>query len=260
MSDALRIEFDWLNRDTGSELDRALAASIGVAVGEEYITRLDDLGAKTVRNRILASAWHLANWFGANWWRLRWEPAPAKWWKDVDWRMAHCLAAAGGGFVWPNAIFESDGDSMEIAAKPKSNGARFEPVRYISDVQAWITAAEFEQKVDAFMEGVLSRMHSLRLQDECLPSLWAEILKERSDPELSQQRKLEAMAGFDPDQAPAELLENLLEDQDNLGKSALAEVAAETRQNTGDALQKIRELGRFQSEPKPGGFRARVPD
>ena len=67
MSDALRIEFDWLNRDTGSELDRALAASIGVAVGEEYITRLDDLGAKTVRNRILASAWHLANWFVANW-------------------------------------------------------------------------------------------------------------------------------------------------------------------------------------------------
>ncbi len=260
MSDALRIEFDWLDRDTGSELDRALAASIGVAVGEEYITRLDDLGAKTVRNRILASAWHLANWFGANWWRLRWEPAPAYWWKDVDWRMAHCLAAAGGGFVWPNAIFESDGDSMEIAAKPKSNGARFEPVRYIGDVKAWITAAEFEQKVDAFMESVLSRMQTLRLQDECLPSLWAEILKERSDVESSQQRKLEAMAGFDPDQAPAELIKNLLEDQDNLGKSALAEVAAETRHATGDALQIIRELGRPRSRPKPGGFRARVAD
>ena len=258
MGNNLRIEFDWLDRDTGNELDRALAASIGMAVGDEYITRLDDLGAKTVRNRILASAWHLANWFVANWWRLRWEPAPAKWWEDVDWRMAHCLAAAGGGFVWPNAIFASDGDSMEIAAKPKSKGARFEPVRYISNVQAWITAGEFEQKVDVFMESVLSRMQSLNLRDECLPSLWAEILKERSDADISQQRKLEAMAGFDPDQAPVKLLEDLLEDQDDLGKGALAEVAAEARQATDDALRVIRELGRSRSRPKPGGFRARV--
>ena len=258
MSDELRIEFDWLDRETGSEIDRAFAASVGVAVGEEYLTRLDDLGAKTVRNQILASAWHLANWFVANWWRLRWEPAPTQWQEDTDWRMAHCLAAAGGGYVWPNAIFASDGDSMEIAAKPKSKSARFEPVRYINDVQAWITAAEFEQKVDAFMESVLSRMQSLQLQDECLPSLWAEILKERSDAELSQQRKLEAMAGFDPDQAPAELIENLLDDPDNLGKSALAEVAAEARHATGDALPIIRELGRSRSRPKPGGFRARV--
>jgi hypothetical protein len=259
MSDDLRIEFDWLDRETGSELDRSLAASIGVAVGEEYFTRLDDLGAKTVRNHILASAWHLANWFVANWWRLRWEPAPPNWREDTDWRLAHCLAAAGGGYVWPNAVFASDGDSMEIAAKPKSKGARFEPVRYINDVHARITAAEYEQKVDSFIEGVLSRMQTLRLQDECLPSLWAEIQKERSDAELSQQRKLEAMAGFDPDQAPPELIENLLEDQGNFGKSALAEVAAEARHASGDALKVIRELGRPRSKPKTGGFRVRVP-
>jgi Zn-dependent peptidase ImmA (M78 family) len=173
--------------------------------------------------------------------------------------MAHCLAAAGGGFVWPNAIFASDGDSMEIAAKPKSKGARFEPVRYISDVQAWISADEFEQKVDKYMESVLSRMRSLQLQDRCLPSLWAEILDERRDAELTQHRKLEAMAGFDPDQAPGELIENLLADQDDLGKSAVAEVAAEARHATGIALQIIRDLGRSDSRPKPGGFRARFP-
>ena len=71
MAETFRIEFDWLDREMGSELDRAFAASIGMAVGEEYLTRLDDLGAKTVRNQILASAWHLAAWFAANWWRLR---------------------------------------------------------------------------------------------------------------------------------------------------------------------------------------------
>ena len=259
MSKTLRIEFDWLNRDTGSELDRALAASIGVAVGEEYLTRLDDLVAKTVRNQILASASHLACWFAGNWWRLRWEPAPAGWSSDTDWRMAHCLAAAGGGYVWPNAIFASDGDSVEILAKPKSKAAPFEPVRYINDIHAWITAAEFEQKLDTFMEGVISRMRSLQLKDESLPSLWAEILGERGNSKVTQQRKLEAMAGFDPDQAPAELLEKLLEDQDTLGNSALAEVAAEARHATGDALEQIRDLAHPRSKPKTGGFRVQVP-
>lgn len=259
MSDNLRIEFDPLDRDTGSELDRALAASIGVAVGGEYLTRLEVLRAKTVCNQVLASVWDLANWFAANWWRIRWEPAPAKWWNDTDWRMSHSMAAAGGGYVWPNAIFASDGETVEIAAKPKPKGAPFEPIRYINHVHGRITASEFEQKVDAFMENVLARMQSLRLQDESLANLWAEVLKERSDPEISQQRKLEAMAGFDPDQSPDELLQNLLADQDNLGRNALAEVAAETRQATGDAWNVIRELGRARSAPRNGGFRAHVP-
>ncbi|MGO9201417.1 MAG: hypothetical protein ACLQM8_12915 [Limisphaerales bacterium] len=259
MAETFRIEFDWLDREMGSELDRAFAASIGMAVGEEYLTRLDDLGAKTVRNQILASAWHLAAWFAANWWRLRWEPDPADWLKDTDWRMAHSMAAAGGGYVWPNAVFASDGDSVEIVTRPRSQGARFEPVRYINHVQARISAAEFEQEVDAFMETVLSRLHTLRLADERLPKLWSEILTERRDPEVSQQRKLEAMAGFDPDQSPEDVLNDLLDDGEKLGRTALAEVAAETRHKTGEVLKVIRDLGRSRSKPKPGGYRARAP-
>ena len=36
MAETFRIEFDWLDCETGSELDRAFSASIGVAVGEEW--------------------------------------------------------------------------------------------------------------------------------------------------------------------------------------------------------------------------------
>jgi Zn-dependent peptidase ImmA (M78 family) len=260
MFEDLRIEFAWLERETGNALERAFTASIGVAVGEEYLTRLDDLGARTVSNQVRASVWQLAGWFAANWWRLRWEPAPAQWWNDPDWRMSHSMAAAGGGYVWPNAIFASDGDSMGISSKPKWKGAPFEPIRYINQVDARITTAEFEQKIDAFMDGVLSRMQSFQLNDDSLPSLWAEIIKERGDPEVSRQRKLEAMAGFDPDQAPTEVLENLLEDQNDLGSNALAEMAAEARHEIGAAMTIIEELGRARSNPKLGGFRARVPE
>ena len=259
MSDKLRIEFDWLDREFGSAIDRAFFAGIGLAIGDKYLTRVDDLGAKTVRNHMRGSVCHLATWFADNWWRLRWEPAPPHWTKDADWRLAHSTAAAGGGYVWPNAVFASDGDYLEVAASPTTNGVAFEPIRYINHVHARITAVEFEQRVDEFMESVLSRLQSLGLQDECLPALWAEVLAERHDPKAYQRRKMEAMAGFDADAAPDELLKQLLEDEEELGKSALAEVAAEARHATGETLKVIRDLGRSRTKPKPGGFRAFMP-
>lgn len=63
MSEKLRIEFEWLPHETGSEIDKVFAASIGAAVGDDYITRLEDLAAKTVRNQMRGCAWHLAAWF-----------------------------------------------------------------------------------------------------------------------------------------------------------------------------------------------------
>jgi hypothetical protein len=259
MPDGFRIEIDWKERSTGSELDRAFAAEIGVAVGDDYLTRLDVQEAHTVSNRVFASACCLAEWFAANWWRLRWEPALESWHKDAEWRMAHSLAAVGGGFVWPDAVFASDGNSVEITARPRSHGVSFEPVRYISYVQARISVVEFEQQVDIFMDTVLSRLQTLNLREQSLLKLWNEIVRERQDPRVSQQRKLEAMAGFDPDQSPAAALEELLADREHLGKNALAEVVAETRHQTGDILKIIFDLGRSRSKPKPGGYRARLP-
>ncbi|MBI4024086.1 MAG: hypothetical protein HY360_03840 [Verrucomicrobia bacterium] len=259
MNDQMRIEFEWLDRETGSEMDRAFFASIGLAVGGEYLTRIEDLVAKTVCNHMRGCAWRLATWFAANWWRLRWEPAPDGWTKDADWRLAHSMAASGGGYVWPNMVFTSDCDYIEIAMSPDAKRVAFEPIHYINHVHARITAAEFEQKVDEFMESVLSRLQSFGLQDKRLPHLWAEVLAERHDSSATQRRKLEAMAGFDPDAAPDELLKQLLEDDEQLGKNALAEVAAETRHATGQALKVIRDLGRSRKKPNPGGFRASMP-
>jgi len=173
--------------------------------------------------------------------------------------MAHCMAATGGGFVWPNAIFASDGDDVDIVTKIKYTGARFEPVRYINQLQTRITATEFEQSVDAFMESVLDRSQTLKLPDNGLSKLWAEILKERGDTDIAQQRKLEAMAGFDPDQAPEGWMMHLLEDPDNFGKTALTELVAETRQTTDVMWKTIHYLGQTGKKPKPGGFRAHVP-
>lgn len=258
--DALRIEFEWLDLEAGSEIDRAFFASIGFALGDEYLTRLEDLSAKTVRNHMRGSAWQLASWLAANWWRLRWEPAPARWWKDTDWRLAHSMAAAGGGHVWPNAVFSSDGDYVEIVAKPTSRTIPYEPIHYLNHIQARVFAGDFEQRIDEFMEAVLARLDTLRLKDNFLARLWREVRSERSDSEAGERRKLEAMAGFDPDAAPDELLEQLMESKDRLGESAVEEVAAEARNATGKALRPLLELSANGKGPNKGGFKITMPD
>lgn len=258
--DALRIEFEWLDLEAGSEIDRAFFASIGFALGEEYLTRLEDLSAKTVRNHMRGSAWQLASWLAANWWRLRWEPAPARWWKDTDWRLAHSMAAAGGGHIWPNAVFSSDGDYIEIVARPTSRTIPYEPIHYLNHIQARLFAGDFEQRIDEFMEAVLGRLDTLRLKDNSLARLWREVRSERSDSEAGERRKLEAMAGFDPDAAPDELLEQLMESQDRLGESAVEEVAAEARNATGHALRPLLELSANGKGPNKGGFKISMPD
>ena len=259
MNEELKIECRWLGRQTGSPLDRAFYADIGLAVGNNWLTLLEDQEASTVTNHLRGCAHRLATWFAANWWRLRWEPETRSSQKDADWRIAHSMASAGGGYVWPNVIFASDGDSLAVASRPRMKPAPFEPIRYLNQMVARITAAEFERKVDAFLECVLSRMHSLGIEDDTLPELWSEVLKERRDPTASQWRKLEALCGYDPDDAPAEILELLIADKARLGGQALEEVAAQGRHSTAEVLQSILDLASSKTTPASGGFRGKMP-
>ncbi|HEX9048805.1 MAG TPA: hypothetical protein VF988_17400 [Verrucomicrobiae bacterium] len=259
MSNELNIDFKWLGRQSGSPLERAFYADIGLAVGEEWLTRLEDLEASTVGNHLRACAHRLATWFAANWWRLRWEPETQNCLKDADWRIAHSVASAGGGYVWPNIIFASDGDSLAVVSRPRKNPAPYEPIHYLNQVVTHITAAEFERRVDAFMASIISRQHSMNITDDHLPELWAEVQAERSDPEAAQSRKLEALCGYDPDEAPSALVETLIKDSSHLGSHALEEVAAQGRHHTQQVLRPILAIANSSGKPKEGGFRGTVP-
>jgi hypothetical protein len=258
MIDELTIYFHPLGGQTGNEVERACYADIGLAVGEQWLTQMEDRFASTVSRHLRASIHQLATWFAANWWRLRWEPETRDWSTDVGWRMAHSVASAGGGFVWPNVLFASDGDTVAIASRPRANTAAFEPIRYLNRFDSRITAADFENKVDLFIGSVISRLRDLGIKDDALPVLWAEVMAERQDPEGTQWRKLEALAGYDPDEIPEGLAAKLLEDERLLGKGAVEEVAAEARQGVDSALQPMREVSRSR-KPKAGGHRVTIP-
>lgn len=255
MNESMKIECEWWGSSNGeTDLSQVCRGAIGIHVGEDCLTRLEDAWGNTVRNRLNASAHTLAAWFAGNWWRLRWEPETPSSQRDVDWRLSHSMASAGEGYCWPNILFASDGDTLAVASRA-TRGRVMGPVRYLNDVNTRITAKAFESGIDAFLTLVLSRLHSEGHGNSELAELWAEVQKERGDVKLAQWRRLEAICGFDPGEAPPTLIEMLVDDQFQLGRHAVEEVAAHSRHETAEALESIRSLTAARGRPLPGGFR-----
>lgn len=236
------IEFDWMESNSADEISKNFSAAIGLSLNGQYLTRVEDFEAKTNRDCVRASAWQLALWFAANWWRLRWEPETKNSRQNPDWCVSHSIAGAGGGYIWPNAFFISDGNDIGVSITPQNRAPAFETIRYMNAVSGRVSAREFENKAGQFINAVLSRAGSIKTKDSALPDLWNEIQNERRNPALAYQRKMEALAGYDPDNAPESLLRLLLEDVPPFGKTALEEIAADARENTEAAIASMRKI------------------
>lgn len=133
------------------------------------------------------------------------------------------------------------------------------PVRYLSQVTTRVTASQFERSVDDFLSLVLARLAGEGYRTSELGELWSVVMKERGDPKLAQCRKLEALCGYDPDEAPASMIDELVKDTSGLGPRALEEIAAHGRQDSCAVLEQIRPLGKLR-KPGPAGIQATLPE
>jgi hypothetical protein len=192
------INFKWSGREFGSALDRATLADVSIAANGFQAMECYELIPNSVSPTARLSAYALATWLAANWWRLRWEPER----NNLDWQLSHKVSAAGEGYLWPDLCFASDGLAILVKSKASPSGRPEELVRYLNNFEAYIPAPDFERGIDNFIEGVIARVVGMNIGDTHLAGLWSEVLKERRDSELTQQRKLEAMMGFDPDESP----------------------------------------------------------
>ena len=73
MSTGFKIDFAWIPRDFGDAVERLSLAGITIEAGGVTVTEVEDSEARTTRPEIHVSAFDLASWLVANWWRLRWE-------------------------------------------------------------------------------------------------------------------------------------------------------------------------------------------
>lgn len=236
MSESFKIDFEWLPREYGDQLERMTLAEITIRVAGVIATDVDDSIAKTVRHSARLSAHRLAHWFSANWWRLRWEPES----QSRSWLMSHKIGAAGGCYVWPDLIFASDGSFVHVASRA-TDPKQFQLVRYLASFDAAVTATAFEDCIDDFVEAVIGRLSSVNGVKSDLALLWRELLDERQDSSLGFWRKLEALLGFDPDEAPDDLIEQLMGVMDRWGADAIEEIAAASKDNAAVELKKLEE-------------------
>lgn len=239
MSEEFKIELEWLEGSDRDPVERSTFAQIEIRAAQQVATELEDLFARTVRPGLRASAYELATWFAENWWRLRWEPEA----KPIDWRLSHVVAAVGGGFAWPDISFVSDGVHVLVEARKTSNG-RGAPVRYIRDIEEQISVEAFESGIDEFVERVLARLSSVNIGDTNLSLLWRDLLAERRDPEIVAYRRLEALLGFDLDEAPDRLIKYLQSKTGEVGCHAVDEIAASAKAQSLETLRDILDSAR----------------
>ena len=248
MSASFEIQRRWLPGAPDAALDEIARAELSIIVNGVCVTEVDRRFEHDARSAVRLSALQMANWFAGNWWRLRWEPEQQT--PSLDWKMTHHLASAGGGYLWPDLVFSSDGETMLVRSIASPNSSR-EPIRYLRDYSGVIAIASFEHTVDDFVNAAIARLQDespgqTGLPDIDLPELWKIIADERNDPVMYELRQLEARLGYDPGEAPESLLAGLQELRLNYGAAAIQEMAAASKDSALSHLEDLR-LGIQQS-------------
>lgn len=218
-------------------------AEISLRVGDRVISRIADTEKGTVRDFFRASSTALAFWFADNWWRLRWETISDSRLPSVDWRLRHELNSASGGALWPPAMIFSVGDRIAFApsiGKKVVDG----PQSYFQFKIGMVAADDYENELDSFFKAVVERCATTG-DGKALSLLLSQITIERNDPELAGWRRLEACLGFDPDAAPEEVVEALVELEDVAGEEGVEEAAhAQPGVNAAQSLSLVIEAAR----------------
>jgi hypothetical protein len=228
VSGKLEIDVEWEVSEQGVPEERACFAAVGILCNDIRLTEGTDGFVKRIRPAPYLSAYHLAEWLAWNWWRLRWEPKTSS--PSTSWAFAHRMATVGHGYVWPNITIFSDGERIALVAKPTQDRNK-DTFRYISDAASVVGALQFENAIDEFIEQVRGQLLAERLNETNLEKIWAELNEERRSTEATQRRKLEALLGFDPDEANKELLDRLVFESRDLGAEASNEIAANRRED-----------------------------
>ena len=137
----------------------------------------------------------------------------------------------GAGYIWPDLSFSSDWETVLVSAR-RTEPSAAQPIRYLNDFSVSIPVEDFKRGIDGFMIGTIARLTETVGRETDLSGLWSTVVDERRDGDLARRRKLEACMGYDPDEAPRELLDNLQDAIGTYGDGAVHELAAACKNET----------------------------
>jgi hypothetical protein len=141
--------------------------------------------------------------------------------------MTHEMSSIGSGLAWPSLSISSTGESITFStAVTRATRSRFSPIRYLESLSDEIVSAEvFEKAVDDFVDSVIKRLVSRRIKGTELYELRQIVASERSNEKKARLRKLEALLGYDADEAPTGDIKILQDRSSRIGARAVEEIA-----------------------------------
>lgn len=225
MDKIFKISVEWESAVSGTPEEMATSAALRIGVGDSCATHVEDARSKSTREFIHASAYPLALWMAASWWRLRCESTFPTKNPPLSWRMAHEVAAAGYGYVWPSLKLFSDRENIHIINQVTSH-SEISTLRYLDGFDETVPERVFAKEAKDFIELTLSRLHAFSIFDTELEQVWAEVVNEQKHADMSTYRMVEAQLGFDPDEAPEAFLDAFLSHADRIGSDAIFEIAS----------------------------------
>jgi hypothetical protein len=217
--------------DNSGDPVRATTALLHIAFGDKVATRHLEPLSRAVEDSAPLSAYPLALWLASSWWRLRW-----------DCRQEHNMTAAGHGFVWPPLSLSSNGERIYARCCAEASPSAQVALQYFEKFDVSVPVADFERAVDSFIKHVLGRLAGIGKTE--LGTVWHQLIVERSDPATSAYRRLEAMLGFNREQASKEILQQLGDLAGEAGPSSRDELAWASENNSVEMLTKTAGLAR----------------
>lgn len=160
--------------------------------------------------------------------------------------MAHELASANQGFVWPTIMFATDGEGIQVWSSPSDQATEL-PVRYLngSRFPSFIPKDDFRKEASGFIDAVLNRLRDCGRKNTELATLWKLVCEEHADPKTARLRTFEAMMGYDPEECPQSLLKNMAKLADDVGEASLSELMSALAMGKEFELRHEREIERF---------------
>lgn len=132
------------------------------------------------------------------------------------------MGAAGAGYCWPDLTICSDGESVQLILEASTDAKG--PLRYLDTRSDWVAISDYESELTNFISHVIARLEQKKVADSDLNALWDELTVERNTPELTAKRRLEAIMGFDPDEAPQTVISELVSANREHGPSSVEEL------------------------------------
>jgi hypothetical protein len=191
----LTLDFDWIDpaEAKGPEL-RATWARFEIRLQGEPITRIIDLGSRSVRSSLFLPLYPLAEWLATHWWFLFHEVETLGRTTSDQYEERHNLRFGAEGFALPSLAIQPLGEQIGLEWKPLRLDAQ--NVEFTGHGSGYVPVADFRQNLSDLISAVIRRLHEHGIEGSFLEQEWNGL--QASDSDERSFCEAAASLGVDP--------------------------------------------------------------